>query len=92
MGSTTLTIRMDEQTKERLDSFARSLARSKSYIVTHAIEDYLEINEWQVGETVAGMREADTGMLVEHDKVKAKWEAKLAGSLDKRRGKKSGRD
>ena len=91
MGSTTLTIRMDEQTKDRLESFAKSLDRSKSYIVTHAIEEYLEVNEWQIGEIIAGMREADTGRMVEHDKVKAKWEAKLAGPVDKRRGKKSGR-
>ena len=88
MGSTTLTVRMDEETKERLDSFARMLERSKSYVVAHAIEDYLEVNEWQVGETSAGMAEADKGGLVGHDKVKSKWEARLAGPVDKGRDKK----
>jgi predicted transcriptional regulator len=39
--------------------------------------------QWQIGEIMAGIREADTGRLVGHDKVKAKWEAKLAGSLVK---------
>jgi len=46
--STTLTIRIDEETKERLDRLAESVARSKSYLVTRALQDYLDLNEWQV--------------------------------------------
>ena len=86
--STTLTIRMDEKTKDRLERLARSLDRSKSFIASHAIEGYLEVNEWQVQEIAAGIREAETGRLAVHEKVKAKWEARLADPLDKRGGKK----
>jgi predicted transcriptional regulator len=46
--STTLTIRIDEQTKERLNLLAESVARSKSYLVTRALQDYLDLNEWQI--------------------------------------------
>jgi RHH-type transcriptional regulator, rel operon repressor / antitoxin RelB len=46
--SSTLTIRLDDSAKERLERLAESMARSKSYIVSHAIQDYLDLNEWQV--------------------------------------------
>jgi RHH-type rel operon transcriptional repressor/antitoxin RelB len=88
MNSTTLTIRMDEKTKERLDRLAKSLDRSKSFIASHAIEDYLEVNEWQVNEIAAGMREAESGRLVGHEKVRAEWEARLESPMVKRGGKK----
>ncbi|MHB8173695.1 MAG: CopG family ribbon-helix-helix protein [Nitrospirota bacterium] len=82
MGGTTLTIRVDERTKERLDKLAQSLDRSKSYIITHALEDFLEINEWQIKEIKAGIKEAKAGRVVEHEKVLTKWKAKLAHPVD----------
>jgi RHH-type rel operon transcriptional repressor/antitoxin RelB len=91
MNSTTLTIRMDEKTKERLDRLAKSLDRSKSFIASHAIEDYLEVNEWQMQEIAAGMREAEAGRIIGHENVKAKWEARLENPMVKRGGKKPGR-
>jgi len=58
--STTLTIRLDEQTKERLDRLAESVARSKSYLVTRALQDYLELNEWQVKTIKKAVSKADS--------------------------------
>jgi RHH-type rel operon transcriptional repressor/antitoxin RelB len=57
--STTLTIRIDKETKERLDRLAESLARSKSYLVTRALQDYLEMNEWQVKAIKKAVSKAD---------------------------------
>ncbi|TAN45946.1 MAG: ribbon-helix-helix protein, CopG family [Nitrospirae bacterium] len=57
--STTLTIRLDEQTKERLDRLAGSVARTKSYLVSRAIQDYLEANEWQVNAIKKAVDKAD---------------------------------
>jgi len=50
--STTLTIRIDEETKERLDRLAESVARSKSYLVTRALQDYLDLNELRTKKSV----------------------------------------
>ncbi|MCL4492847.1 MAG: CopG family ribbon-helix-helix protein [Nitrospirae bacterium] len=74
MGTTTLTIRIDEQTKNRLDRLAKSTSRSKSYLVAHAIEDFLSINEWQVQETLKAIKEADRpgAQFIDHEKV-AEW-------------------
>lgn len=58
--STTLTIRLDKETKERLDRLAESVARSKSYLVTRALQDYLELNEWQVTAIKKAVSKADS--------------------------------
>ena len=71
--SITLTIRLDDQTKERLDRLAKATARSKSYLVSNAIKEFLEINEWQIQEIKKAIREADRpeAKFVEHDDVTA---------------------
>jgi predicted transcriptional regulator len=57
--STTLTVRLDDQTKERLDRLAKSTSRSKSFLVSNAIKEFLEHNEWQVEEIKRAVEEAD---------------------------------
>ncbi|MFH1026261.1 MAG: CopG family ribbon-helix-helix protein [Nitrospirota bacterium] len=71
--STTLTIRLDERTKERLDRLAESVARSKSYLVTRALLDYLELNEWQVKAIKKAVSKADSSdaKFVAHEDVSA---------------------
>ena len=46
--STTLTIRIDDKTKQRLERLAEATARSKSYLVSSAINGFIEANEWQI--------------------------------------------
>jgi len=71
--STTLTIRLDEETKERLDRLAESVARSKSYLVTRALQDYLELNEWQVKAIKKAVNKADSpgAKFASHEDVSA---------------------
>ena len=42
--STTMTIRLDEEVRDRLDLLAGATQRSKSYLAAEAIRDYLETN------------------------------------------------
>lgn len=59
--STTMTIRLEEEVKDRLDRLADSTNRSKSYLAAEAIRAFVEINEWQVAEIRAALKEADAG-------------------------------
>ncbi len=59
--STTMTIRLDDEVKERLDRLAEATERSKSYLAAEAIRAYVEINEWQIAEVRAAIKEADAG-------------------------------
>ncbi len=71
--STTLTIRIDEETKERLERLAEAVSRSKTYIVTLAIQDYLEQNEWQVRTIRKAVNRADSpgARFASHEDVSA---------------------
>jgi len=70
--STTLTIRIDEQTKKKLDRLAAAMARSKSYLVSSAINGFIEANEWQIQAIEKAVKSADKGHFVEHEEV-VKW-------------------
>lgn len=59
--STTMTIRLDDDLKRRLENLADSTNRSKSYLATEAIRDFVELNEWQVQEIKTAIQEADNG-------------------------------
>jgi predicted transcriptional regulator len=57
--TTTMTIRLDDEVKERLDRLADATHRSKSFLAAEAIRAYVETNEWQIGEVRAALKEAD---------------------------------
>jgi predicted transcriptional regulator len=68
----TLSIRLDKDTKKRLDALAKRSRRSKSFLAAEAIAAYVESEEWQLGELQAGIAELDAGRGVSHEKV-SKW-------------------
>ena len=78
----TITVRIDDSIKDRLEKLAKTTSRNKSYLVTHAIKDYLEVNEWQIKEIKAGIKEADAGHLIDHDTILKKWESRLENTMD----------
>lgn len=59
--STTMTVRLDAEVKERLEKLAASTERSKSFLAAEAIRAFVENNEWQVAEIKDALREADAG-------------------------------
>ena len=59
--STTMTIRLEDEVKERLDRLAESTRRSKSFLASEAIREFVENNEWQIAEIEAALKEADDG-------------------------------
>lgn len=59
--STTMTIRLEPKLKSRLDKLAETTHRSKSFLASEAVREFIEINEWQIQETKAAIKEADEG-------------------------------
>jgi len=59
--STTMTIRLEEDVKGRLDRLADATQRSKSCLAAEAIRQFVENNEWQLAEIRAAVLEADAG-------------------------------
>ncbi len=85
MTSTTMTVRLDDQLKSRLDKLAEFTHRSRSFLAAEAISEYLKTQEWQINEIKKGIKEANAGQLVDHRNIVKQWEKKRANSMDKRR-------
>lgn len=82
--TTTMTVRLPAQVKDRLEKLAKSTDRSKAYLASQAIEEYLDVQEWQVKAIKDAIREADspTTVFYEHGEV----QTRLRKLTAKRRG------
>ena len=80
LKTASLTVRVKPDTRTRLDNLARITRRSKSYVIEDALEQYLDVNEWQIKGIQEALHEADShrAVFVDHDEVQASWEAKVA--------------
>lgn len=75
------TIRLDDQILAKLDALAADTDRSRSWLAAKAIEDYLELNAWQIARIKDGIAEADRGAFASDEEVEAvfaKYRAKPA--------------
>jgi RHH-type transcriptional regulator, rel operon repressor / antitoxin RelB len=57
--SSTMTIRLEDSVKTRLDQLASVTQRSKSFLAAEAIAAYVDTNEWQLSEIQAALTEAE---------------------------------
>ncbi len=55
------TLRLSEATLNALDRLAGRTERSRSWLATKAIEDYIALNAWQIDKIEAGIAAADRG-------------------------------
>lgn len=72
-----MTIRLEDDVKNRLDGLAEATQRSKSFLAAEAIRAYVETNEWQVREIQAALKEADADDFAtdaEVDALARKWD------------------
>ena len=73
----TITIRVRNALKKRLEKMARSTGRSRSFLATEAISAYLDDNEWQISGIAAALSSLDRGEGIPHKRVKqwvASWD------------------
>lgn len=65
------TVRISDDTTEKLDSLAKSQDRSRSYLAAKAIEEFIEKETWQIAEIQAGLEDADRGEFASEDELSA---------------------
>ena len=78
MTSSTMTLRLESETKTRLNKLAEITHRSRSYLASEAINEYLKNQEWQIIEITKGILEADADQFVDHHELVKLWENKKA--------------
>lgn len=64
-----LSARVPKGLSQRLAALARATRRSKAELVTQAIEDFVALQEWQLGAINEGIADADAGNFVSHQQV-----------------------
>jgi RHH-type rel operon transcriptional repressor/antitoxin RelB len=79
MHTDTFSLRPDRSTKAKLEKLAKSTGRSRAYLAATAIEEYLDINEWQVAGIMGAIASLERGKGIRHERVQdwvASWETR----------------
>jgi len=80
-----VTLRLDAATRKRLDRLAKATDRSRAALAAEAVRQFVDLNEWQIAAIQEGVHEANRGQFIDHARLKAKWEKKLAAAVGKAR-------
>lgn len=75
------TIRLDDEMLAKLDALAADTDRSRSWIAAKAIQDYVELNAWQIAKIKEGIAQADRGEFATEEELDA-IEAELQARID----------
>ena len=67
-----ISVRLDDDTLERLDRLRKELARPRSWLIAEAVQRYLDAEEWFFDAVRQGIESADAGRTVGHGDV-ARW-------------------
>jgi predicted transcriptional regulator len=69
MAKTSISIRLDPELGDQLSTVAARLDRPKSWVVEHALKEFIELQLWQIAAIEEGLRDADAGRVVPREDV-----------------------
>jgi len=64
-----VTVRLEPELVEKLDALAEATARSRSFLLSEAIAQYVAVNEWQVQKIKEAVAAADRGEFASDQEV-----------------------
>jgi predicted transcriptional regulator len=76
MDKQTVSFRLESEKVAALDALADSMDRDRTYLLSEAVQAYLETQQWHLDQIQAGIAEADANLVLDHGRVKAmasKW-------------------
>lgn len=82
MAEGVFTVRIPPEKQHQLDALAQALDCSRNWVVSEAINQYLDVQAWQIEQIQHGTEEADRGELVPHVDVMAEARAKIRQARD----------
>jgi RHH-type transcriptional regulator, rel operon repressor / antitoxin RelB len=80
-----VSLRLDPEIRKRLDDLSVATERSRASLAAEAVKQYIDTQEWQIAAIKQGIAAADRGEFIDHAKLKAKWEKRLATQMGKAR-------
>ncbi len=67
------TVRMSDEVLDRVNTMAKTLNRSRTWVINQAVERFLSYEEWFVREVQAGLDEARRGEFAGDEEVAARF-------------------
>ncbi|HKO23710.1 MAG TPA: ribbon-helix-helix protein, CopG family [Chloroflexota bacterium] len=71
--TTTMTIRLPQEMRARFEALAKATGRNRNALAQEAIRRFIEMEEWQIAEIQAGLREAEAGTFASEDEMEEVW-------------------
>jgi len=71
MNTRVVTAHLPGELAEKLDELSEDLDRPRGWLVKEAIQAYVDLADERRRETMAALKEVDSGKLVEHSEVEA---------------------
>lgn len=75
-------VRLDDETLEKIGKIADAVDRPRAWLMAQAIKQYVEREQRFIEAVEKGIRAADAGKLIDHANARARWEAKRADQMD----------
>ena len=69
--SAVLSLRVPEELKEQLDYLSAATKRSKAYLATEALSEYVRRNSWKAKKLHEALNEAAKGEFISHESMVA---------------------
>jgi len=69
MAKETITFRIEGEKRAALDAIAETISRSRSFVLSEAIDAYLDVNGWQIEHILESVRQADAGEFASEEAV-----------------------
>lgn len=67
--SAVLTVRISDEVKSSLDHLAKVTGRSRSFLAFAAIQQYVDLEGWQIEQIHESLKEADAGLFSSESEV-----------------------
>ncbi len=71
-----ITFRLDQEKKKALDAIAATMQRDRAYVLTEAVDEFIELHHWQLAHIQKGIEQADESHFASEEEVQAafkKW-------------------
>jgi len=71
MEKVNVTVRLEKDAVEFLDTLGKSQDRDRSYLIKQAIESFISLHRWQIEEIKKAIMEADAGDFASDEEVQS---------------------
>ena len=65
-----VSLRLEEEKVDQLDSLAAATQHDRSFLIAEAIDNYLEVQQWQINHIKAAIKQADAHHFASNDDIR----------------------